>query len=523
MSRAPYKYLDYYTFDDADIFFGREEETQKMVGEILSTRLLVLFSPSGSGKTSLINAGVRPALEKLGYETVYVRLESDPIPSVQNAVAAVLALSTNNKESHSERSEKSVSISQAAASKEISRSARNDNDDVSQNDLHGFFKNVTRKTEKPLVVFIDQFEEFFIVFHDKPQLRQQFIEQVAKIKYDDQLPVFLVLSLREDYFANLHEFREAIPSIFQNNANLRLQPFDEKEAGRAIVEPAKAVRCEVEPDLVQQLLKDLNDAKNGHAQIEPIKLQIVCHTLWQQKPETAPELTAAGYNANGGAEKILQDHVEQLLQNVPLYQHRLMVCLFEALKTPDGTKRYRAYSDLKETLRISRDRTLKRLLDKLAGLNLLRREQRGGSEWYEFKHDYLVAKVVGWMQNRKEKINRRWRYGLTAAAVVLLYLFGVHLKEFFTFKTIVDEPGQSYMRAEIAIVHEAELFGVFGDTITTGLFEDDIRGAKEKEDLKENFKFDFGNRTDWQRFFGRIAFGGCRKTALSSRRSTSRY
>ena len=51
MSRAPYKYLDYYTFDDADIFFGREEETQKMVGEILSTRLLVLFSPSGSGKT----------------------------------------------------------------------------------------------------------------------------------------------------------------------------------------------------------------------------------------------------------------------------------------------------------------------------------------------------------------------------------------------------------------------------------------------------------------------------------------
>ncbi|MDZ7363786.1 MAG: hypothetical protein ONB46_24185 [candidate division KSB1 bacterium] len=66
MQRAPYKYLDHYTFEDADLFFGREEETQKMVGEILSTRLLVLFSPSGSGKTSLINAGVRPALEKLG-------------------------------------------------------------------------------------------------------------------------------------------------------------------------------------------------------------------------------------------------------------------------------------------------------------------------------------------------------------------------------------------------------------------------------------------------------------------------
>jgi hypothetical protein len=48
--RSPYKYLDYYTFDDADLFFGREEVTQKMVGEILSTCLLVLFSPLARGK-----------------------------------------------------------------------------------------------------------------------------------------------------------------------------------------------------------------------------------------------------------------------------------------------------------------------------------------------------------------------------------------------------------------------------------------------------------------------------------------
>ena len=49
MIRSPYKYLDYYTFEDADLFFGREEKIQRMVGEILSSRLLVLFSPSGSG------------------------------------------------------------------------------------------------------------------------------------------------------------------------------------------------------------------------------------------------------------------------------------------------------------------------------------------------------------------------------------------------------------------------------------------------------------------------------------------
>ena len=86
MIRTPYRYLDYYRLEDADLFFGRESEVQRMVGEILSTRLLVLFSPSGSGKTSLINAGVRPQLIDLGYQTIYSRFD----PSVGAAVAREL-------------------------------------------------------------------------------------------------------------------------------------------------------------------------------------------------------------------------------------------------------------------------------------------------------------------------------------------------------------------------------------------------------------------------------------------------
>ncbi|MGH7601126.1 MAG: hypothetical protein ACREOI_32620, partial [bacterium] len=313
MSRAPYKYLDYYTFEDADLFFGREEETQKMVGEILSTRLLVLFSPSGSGKTSLINAGVRPALEKLGYETVYVRLDKDPIPSVQSAVAAALALPS--------------STSGFATS------------DAQTSDLHSFLKNAAVQARKPLVVFIDQFEEFFIVFENQPELRQQFIEQVAKIKYDDHLPVFLVLSLREDYFANLHEFREAIPSIFQNNANIRLEPFTEAEARRAIEEPVKVVGYEFEAGLVEQMLQDF---KNGKTRIEPIKLQIVCDTVWKAKPAAAQQITLKEYKASGGADEILDRQVAQILEKAP-GRERLLSRVLEALKTPDNTKRYRSF------------------------------------------------------------------------------------------------------------------------------------------------------------------------------------
>lgn len=240
--RPPYRYLDYYRFEDADLFFGREKEVQKMVGEVLSSRLLVLFSPSGSGKTSLINAGVRPELEKLGYKTVYTRLESSPVTSIQDAVSKELSVDGHHKE------------------------------------LHVFLKDIVGETKLRLVVFVDQFEEFFTVFRDNPKSREEFIRQVALVRYDEQLPVFIVLSLREDYFADLHEFREAIPSIFQNNANVRLTSLSAQAARDAIMYPVKVVGYEIESGLVDRLIDDLKDGSEG---VAPIKLQIVCCALWR--------------------------------------------------------------------------------------------------------------------------------------------------------------------------------------------------------------------------------------------------
>lgn len=249
MILSPYKLLDYYTEKDKDLFFGREEETRKMVGEIRFTRLLVLFSPPGSGKTSLINAGVRPYLEEeMGYQTIYTRLEAEPIPSVCRVVAKALELPECEE----------------------------------KEELYDYLKRAAQQAGKPLVIFLDQFEEFFIIYKDQKELRQRFIQQVAHIKYDDELPVFLVLSIQEDYFARLHEFREAIPSIFHSNANTRLEPFTEKAAYLAIVEPLKTVGWSIEDGLTKAIIKDLKN-EDG---IEPRAIQLVCHTLWAHRPDT---------------------------------------------------------------------------------------------------------------------------------------------------------------------------------------------------------------------------------------------
>ncbi len=81
----PYKFLDYYRKNDRQLFFGRERETATLVSDIVTARLVILFAKTGSGKSSLINAGVRPRLEDLDYHTFWIRVEQDPTEAARTA------------------------------------------------------------------------------------------------------------------------------------------------------------------------------------------------------------------------------------------------------------------------------------------------------------------------------------------------------------------------------------------------------------------------------------------------------
>lgn len=460
MTRLPYKLLDYYRFEDADLFFGREEETRKMVGEILSTRLLVLFSPSGSGKTSLIDAGVRPQLEEMGFRTVYTRMEDAPIPAICRAVSDTLQLPPCT--------------------------------DEEKKDLYEFIKKAAQMAGKPLVIFLDQFEEFFIIFHNQPGLRNEFIAQAAKIKYDDRLPVYLVFSLREDYFAHIHEFREAIPSIFRNNANIRLEAFDEKAARRVIENPLKTLGWTFEPGLADKIIKDLN--KDG-AGIEPIMLQMVCSALWDQRPKEPGEIPLSTYNACGGSKTIIGKFIEERLNKVPLMQRRLLVRVCEALKTPDNTKRYRSFEDLQSQLKDIKPRRLKPVLKQLVTLNLLREEERSGTLWYEFKHDYAAAEINRWIKERKERIQRKrlWVAGLPGL-ILLLALLIYFFIQLNTFYAEFSTPKYEDQRWEIKIYRGID---ILDKPVLTGFFLSDVK-QDERNKLGQRFKIGYWDQDDWR-------------------------
>jgi hypothetical protein len=90
LDKPPYKFLDFYESADRDIFYGRQIESVRFFRLILSHRLTVLFGASGTGKTSLLKAGVMPLLWEQGYATVYVRALDDPLAAVRSEVLALL-------------------------------------------------------------------------------------------------------------------------------------------------------------------------------------------------------------------------------------------------------------------------------------------------------------------------------------------------------------------------------------------------------------------------------------------------
>src|SRR5215212_2948834 len=85
---SPYKFLDSYDEGDRNIFFGRQRETQILLADIIVSGLVLLFAETGTGKTSLIKAGVTPLLNERDYVTFFVRISEDPAVSLRDEIGS---------------------------------------------------------------------------------------------------------------------------------------------------------------------------------------------------------------------------------------------------------------------------------------------------------------------------------------------------------------------------------------------------------------------------------------------------
>ena len=180
---SPYKGLAPYDVTDEDNFFGREREKQILTGKIFSYNITLLFAATGTGKSSLLRAAVMPGLTEMQQLDVvyYADWIRNPVEGLQTAIRETLI----------------------ANEKITGRELKGNKD------LHDFLKICTAYSSEPLVLMLDQFEELF-QYHRSGSLLG-FVEQFVPVINDNDLPLSLVFSMREDFLAELNIFKGKIP------------------------------------------------------------------------------------------------------------------------------------------------------------------------------------------------------------------------------------------------------------------------------------------------------------------------
>jgi len=349
----PFKGLQYFTENDADKFFGRELLTAKLVGRLRESRFLaVVVGASGSGKSSVVRAGMLPALksgEKLADGTLppegcarWPRYILTPAARPLEMLAAALT-----------RDSDSVSATTAL----IEDLA------VDQRALHLYAqKLITRNTggAQRLLVIVDQFEEIFTLCKDEAT-RRAFINNLlyASASTTDG-PTVVIIVFRADFYAKCGQYDNLREAVSQRQEFVG--PMNRDELRRAIETPAQRGGWDLEAGLVEVILKDVGE--------EPGALPLLQHALLETwKRRRGRLMTIKGYTDAGGVSGAIANTAESIYQNLPSDQKPIAKRIFLRLVEINiGSQSTRRRASLEELSPRAEDRpvveaVLKTLVD----------------------------------------------------------------------------------------------------------------------------------------------------------------
>jgi WD40 repeat protein len=451
--RTPYKGLS--PFDDTELdallFFGRERETEIVVANALASRLTVLYGPSGVGKSSLLRAGVVHSLRKLTdmdpiAVAYYSSWAGDPLGGIEEAVRGALTDTFGGDPG------------EAAG------------------DLADRLDAWTAALGCELCLVLDQFEELFL-YHEEGGL----LEALPEIVTRPGLRVNVVLGIRDDELAKLDIFKARIPGLFSNY--LRLDLLD-REAGRAAIlgpldryNEAADEPVAIEPALVEMVLGEVaagridpgltgrgavSDAPEDRTRVETPYLQLVMQKLWEvERERRSPVLRLATLAELGGAQRIVEDHLEHAMAALTPSQRDVAAGMFDHLVTPSGAKIAHGVTDLASFAHVKPSQ-IEPVLSSLARERILRPTGENGNagDRYEIYHDVLAGAVLAWRAKHDAEMalvrerEASWRRQRRLAIVAGISLTAFALMAFLAAYAISQRSTARHQTA-IALVEKA--------------------------------------------------------------------
>lgn len=383
----PYKFLDYYTERDQQLFFGREAEVETVSSQIIAHRSFILHGRSGVGKSSLLRAGLMPRLKAAGHHVFVIRSFTNPLHQMMAALVHLL----NEGSSPALFDETPSAPAASSSTGDLLHSGAWSLAQVGHPDAASLVELIRRAERRwpacSVIFFLDQFEEFFTLLAE--EMRAGFLEEMRRLLAHEDLPFRLLFALREDLLAEMSQLKAAIPEIFHHE--YRLKRLSREQAAVAITAPARAVGCQYDAALVARLLDDLND----HDLVDPPQLQIVCDSLYDARGQMC-ELTLDLYSRLGGASQILASYLERVLRRFNAADLQTVKTILTALISTEGQRLVLRATEL--TARAGSESPAAGLLiEELVAARVVRRRSQDGEAWIELAHDFLTPEVSRWL------------------------------------------------------------------------------------------------------------------------------
>ncbi len=390
----PYKGLRPFAEADARDFFGREKLVEELLDQFRGNdpwrKFLAVVGPSGSGKSSVVHAGLLPQLRQgqpTGAENWYI----------------VNMVPGNNPLQQLKTSLLSVAINPADT---MTNQLQNDSQGLIQ-----AVNNVLGEQDNLLLV-IDQFEEVFTLV-DNEHERQQFLDLLYNAVNSEDLHLWVIITLRADFYDKPLLY-EKFGALIQSRTQVVL-PLSSEELERAITGPAKQVGLEVDTDLVAAIIADVRE--------EPGALPLLQYALTEVfAKRTGNRLNLEAYQASGGVLGALARRAEEVYQDLSKEQKALAEQIFLRLVSlgegTEDTRRRALYSEL--TNLSTSTELLQSVLDAFGQYRLLTfdRDYNTREPTVEVAHEALLrewGRLQEWLDNNRHDI--RLQRMLDAAAV----------------------------------------------------------------------------------------------------------
>lgn len=381
-------------FQRGEVLHGRDQEVMELLDLLIAERIVLLYSVSGAGKTSLIQAALLPQLERDGFKILPpMRVSLDPCESADQSTEPATIQTTDPA---TNRYILSLLLSLDEALPEDQQRSVAELSDLT---LDEYLECCYSEAEGPegIVLVFDQFEEILTVDPTDREAKAEFFAQVgAALRNRKRWALF---AMREEFVAGLDPYLRPVPTRL--GTTYRLELLGIHASKNAMLEPARAAGVEFTAAAADKLVDDLRTVRVQQTDgsttvslgdhVEPVQLQVVCRRLWNRLPADAIQIVEADVESVGDVDTALRgyyaDRVAAIAAESGVPERVIRDWCDQQLITEQGI-RGQVLQGPEESQGLDNQ-----AIWPLVNTHLVRAEKRRGATWFELAHDRLIEPV----------------------------------------------------------------------------------------------------------------------------------